>query len=186
MKPYQQQLIELLIPLQPRSIVEVGVERGETSRLLLEAFPDAKLYMVDSWREAPEDSAYRQSGDRCGRTTQGQHYDNLQIVRVMRLAAGWRRCEIVAFPSVEAARLLRPNRFDAVFLDADHTYESVKADLEAWWPRVRDGGILCGHDYCTGRRALAGVKKAVDELFDDRVQVGSGWVWWVKKESGDR
>ena len=31
--------------------------------------------------------------------------------------------------------------------DALHTYEAVLADLRAWWPRLRRGGLLSGDDY---------------------------------------
>ena len=49
-----------------------------------------------------------------------------------------------------------------VFLDADHSYESVAADIAAWWPKVQPGGRLTGHDYETGR--YPGVRKAADEF----------------------
>jgi predicted O-methyltransferase YrrM len=49
-----------------------------------------------------------------------------------------------------------------VFLDADHSYESVKADIAAWWPKVAPGGRIAGHDYSTGR--YPGVRQAADEF----------------------
>lgn len=50
---------------------------------------------------------------------------------------------------------------DLVFVDGDHTYNQVKADIQAWLPHIREGGILCGHDY--GWEKWAGVKQAFDE-----------------------
>ena len=50
---------------------------------------------------------------------------------------------------------------DLVFIDGDHTYDHVKADLQSWMPHIRDGGILCGHDY--GWDKWDGVKQAFDE-----------------------
>ena len=35
---------------------------------------------------------------------------------------------------------------DFLFIDADHRYESFIADLKAWIPKVKAGGIVCGHD----------------------------------------
>lgn len=50
---------------------------------------------------------------------------------------------------------------DALFVDASHEYVDVKADLEAWLPKMKPGGIIAGHDY----EAWPGVKKAVNEFF---------------------
>jgi hypothetical protein len=62
-----------------------------------------------------------------------------------------------------------------VFIDAAHDYESVKADLEAWVPRIGPGGFIAGHDYFDA----PGVKQAVDERFGDQVQT-LGQCWYVQ------
>jgi cephalosporin hydroxylase len=51
-----------------------------------------------------------------------------------------------------------------VFIDADHSYETVHADIKAWLPKVEAGGVLCGHDYNPPGQDHGGVKQAVDEL----------------------
>lgn len=51
---------------------------------------------------------------------------------------------------------------DYLYIDADHAYESVKADLEAWVPHVRPGGLILGDDY--GNDGYPGVKLAWDEF----------------------
>lgn len=62
----------------------------------------------------------------------------------------------------------------AVFIDGDHTYEAVKADVQAWLPKVRPGGIAGGHDYGAEHE---GVKRAVDELLPDRFRlIGQSWL----------
>lgn len=64
--------------------------------------------------------------------------------------------ELHGMPSVEAAGKLPDST--VVFIDADHTYESVKADILAWRSKCQ---ILCGHDY---QPNWAGVVRAVNEL----------------------
>ena len=46
-----------------------------------------------------------------------------------------------------AAAMFPQEFFDLVFIDGDHRYEPFLADLRGFWPLVRDGGIICGHDY---------------------------------------
>ena len=55
---------------------------------------------------------------------------------------------------------------DLLYLDGRHNYEGVKEDLEAWYSKIRPGGIICGHDYLneTIGNTVFGVKQAVDEF----------------------
>jgi hypothetical protein len=59
-----------------------------------------------------------------------------------------------------AAGIFADSSVDFVFIDACHTNESVLNDLDAWWPKIRPGGLLAGHDY-----AWSGVAAAVHEFF---------------------
>jgi len=53
--------------------------------------------------------------------------------------------------------------FDLLFIDADHSYESVKRDIEDWLPKMKDHATISGHDYCNG----FGVSKAVNEKWSN-------------------
>ena len=50
-------------------------------------------------------------------------------------------------------------QFSLILIDGDHFYKGVKADIEGWYPHLKQGGVMLFHDYGTG-----GVDKAVDEL----------------------
>jgi len=98
--------------------------------------------------------------------------------------AYWRACRlmrwfpefhILRMPSIKAFKLFPPKYFDFIFIDADHSYKGVMADINAWLPLVKDGGLLTGHDY-GGKRKHPGVKKAVDECFD-KIELLPGKVW---------
>ena len=79
--------------------------------------------------------------------------------------------------SIRAALFVADEYFDMIFIDGEHTYEAVLADLKAWLPKLKPGGLICGHDYSDA----PGVKLAVDLAFDARaVQVaGSIWAYWA-------
>lgn len=71
-------------------------------------------------------------------------------------------------------------KVDFVFVDANHDYESVKYDIENFWLVVKEGGILCGHDY----NIFEGVNKAVDEFalsIGKTVEVLDGNIWIINK-----
>jgi methyltransferase family protein len=120
-----------------QSVVEVGSFRGRSAFALLGAC-DGPVYCIDPW-PGPR---YDHFMNRCG------HFPNLVAIRGR---------------SPEAAAQV-PD-VDMVFLDGDHRYTSVLADIEAWLPKTRK--LLCGHDY--GHPNFPGVARAVDELFADRV-----------------
>ena len=73
-----------------------------------------------------------------------------------------KRCVYVVDSSEKAAKALC-NTYDFVYIDADHSYQSVKQDIHLWFPKVRSGGVICGHDYSS---SWPGVMQAVDEFID--------------------
>jgi SAM-dependent methyltransferase len=78
--------------------------------------------------------------------------------------------------SVAAADAIENGSYDFVFIDADHSYASVRRDVDAWLPKVKPGGIIAGHDHCPD---FTGVIQAVTETFP-RYEVwrgmrGEGW-----------
>jgi len=88
-----------------------------------------------------------------------------------------------------------PNEsIDLMFVDGDHRYSRVSQDLEEWWPKVRKGGILCGHD-CESNQwdeddieieegvdgVHHGVVKAVFEKFPE-ANIEHSRIWWIIKK----
>ena len=56
--------------------------------------------------------------------------------------------------SLSAAATFDADSIDYVFLDAAHDYESVRADIAAWWPKIKPGGWFAGHDYTHAEGSL--------------------------------
>ena len=70
---------------------------------------------------------------------------------------------LLGLPSVRAAEDFADGSCDLVFIDAAHDYANVKADLAAWWPKVKKGGVFAGHDYAE-IHGHPGVRQAADEF----------------------
>jgi hypothetical protein len=157
--------------------VEVGVHRGALSAALLTEFKQLMLYMVDSWAEHPEGSAYRKSGDSLAKLTYDDQTAHMLAAKAATEFAARRR-QTMRTTSLNASKRVPCPRIAFVFLDGSHTYEDVRDDITAWWPRVEKGGLLAGHDY--GHRRHTGVKKAVDEWSEaagvQTFRHGSVWV----------
>lgn len=165
---------------------EIGVHRGQTSALLLREFPRLSLFMVDPWHEYAADDPYRQSGDACARFSWADQRRNREAAEQATEFARHRRMVVQLTSEQAAGELARSGHpFDFAFIDGDHTLEAVRLDIASWWPLVRSGGVLAGHDldHPRDRRGIWGVRLAVEE--HERVSgvrfgvVGSCW-WFVK------
>lgn len=72
-----------------------------------------------------------------------------------------------------------PASLDLVFLDTSHRYEETRAEILAWLPKVRPGGVFAGHDFCP---AYPGLVQAVTELVPGAVRRRSSFYWRVPSE----
>ena len=172
---------------KPTLGAEIGVHRGETSQKLLDAFPSLMLFMVDAWRGGIEtDDPYYASGDGVARLSQVEQDANCEAaIRATTFGGMGARRTVLKLPSQKAAERVAGRSFCFVFVDAAHHYEAVRDDIAAWWPLVRSGGILAGHDYIhkKNKDGRFGVKRAVDEFVaTNGLQLNQlGSCWWAVK-----
>jgi hypothetical protein len=156
-----------------RSIVEVGSWKGFSSvafaKGLKRRTDGGELHCVDVWDGKGAlwgDFRTRfpnETGDHLFRCFQR----NLERSNVSDIVTSHRMDSLQTAAQFAAAG----RRFDAVFIDADHSYQAVRADILAWRPLIKPGGVLCGHDYDN-----ASVRRAVDELLPG-VDLRKGNVW---------
>lgn len=190
MRNHQKFLRELLKDCaggEPRSGAEIGVATGETSAVLLKAFPELKLFMIDAWCEWSIRHPYYLSGDHRARMTLEEQLARMKQAFEHTKFAG-QRAIILRYPSDEIAEKFRPSSLDFVFIDGAHDYKSVLTDMQCWFSKVRPGGVFCGHDY--GSKKYVDVKRAVDdfaEAYKLRFRFGdsgaeSVWYYWKPEE----
>ncbi len=151
---------------QHRRIVEVGSWLGRSAVALADNCP-GWVYCVDLWdgNLAPGISGGGWTAEACYEAFSHNMGGRINVIPLQMSslqAASW------AFP-------LLP--FDMIFLDADHSYEAVKADIQAWRPLLVPGGLLCGHDFS---EEFDGVRRAVRELLPN-YHLGPGWLWYWKE-----
>ena len=160
----------LVRPIRSGVVVEVGVWKGRSISTILDICRTNhnRLVAVDTWSPDLRDPGYQEAATR----------DILAIFREnLRLLGHTRTVEILQEDSAHACDHFSDRSVDLVFLDADHAYESVSRDLEAWLPKVARHGLLCGHDY-TSR---PGVRRAVEDMFGTRIALLGGSIWAVRK-----
>ena len=138
-------LLHLIEKNNFKTIAEVGVKFGRTTFFLLDNVHDLVIHAVD----LDISMFYNEE-------IKSKYKDRLIPIK------GY---------SYNVADQLPNNSMDLIFIDADHSYESVKKDILAYTPKLKDNGILSGHDI-----DYPGVNKAVRELIKD-FDVGPNNVW---------
>ncbi len=126
--------------------VELGVWKGENAERLLSMLNVKMLHLIDLWI-TPDGAKDRYDYN--------EHYKI-----VVKKFEENKTVSIWVSDTVEASKYYKDNSLEFVYVDADHYYEGCSRDLEVWYPKVKKGGIICGHDY----HACEGVKKAVLEF----------------------
>jgi hypothetical protein len=163
---------------------EIGVFCGEMSAALL-ARSDLGLLMIDSWEGSGKAYA-AQSGDWHAKLSKDEQYSFHKIASRAVMFAG-DRVKIFPCRSTVAASNVNDGALDFVFIDADHSYEGCSADINAWVPKIKPGGLLCGHDYDNPDFPDFGVKRAVDEYAAATgriVELGDNLTWFIRLTEG--
>ena len=158
--------VKVLLPERPICI-ELGVYRGEFSKMILYTLTPLFLYLIDPWEEGSDkNSAPKYEGDLSGLKTAYSIVDDLRIV-MGRFAEEIARGQVIikrAY-SYDAFKTITYYHsfpiFDFIYIDSCHYYNSVKADLNDYLPKLKEGGLMCLHDY---GGSFEGVKRAVDEF----------------------
>jgi len=148
--------------------VEVGVKEGHHSLSILSKWKGKKLHMVDPWVNQDKKTYV----DISNADDQTQEYRFQELKRKLEL--NYRgRYKLHRGYSVPVSNTFNDSSLDFVYIDARHDYEGVLEDCEAWWPKLRVGGLMAGHDFVPDgdiREGRFGVQKAVKE-FSNKVGV---------------
>lgn len=120
--------------------VEVGVKQGKYAEIILKQWTKCKNYkLVDLW-------AHQQNYKDLANVANEQHENFFQETK-RRLAPYKHITEYYRMYSTQAAQQIAPASLDFAYIDARHDYCGVTDDLNAYWPLIKPGGIMAGHDF---------------------------------------
>lgn len=151
----------------PAVFVEVGSWRGQSTAYLAEHLKwrllPVEFWAVDTWTGSPGEEYQQRVVAEAG----GDLYPEWQRNMAACGVSDWVRP--LRMPSVEAAHHFTPGSVDFCFIDGDHSYAGCQADIQAWLPKLKPGGVMAGHDV-----DREGVRRAVSEHF------GTRWRQWER------
>jgi len=124
-----------LLPSRP-AVAEVGCAECLFSLDIAE-WGVSKLYLVDLWESHPEFP---------GDAGNDQEWHNKNYNDGKARLAGFDNVEFLRGPSTAMAQYVKDASLDLVYIDACHSYDCVRADIEAWRPKVKPGGVMAFHD----------------------------------------
>lgn len=145
--------------------VEIGSYAGESAEVFATSGKFKTFYCVDFWK----DNFYE------GRATGEKEFDLM--------ASKYPVIQKVKINSDNILERFKGLRIDFVYVDADHTYESVKKDIANALILLNGRGVIAGHDYIdTPRNPFGGVIKAVNEAFGkpDFIFEDTSWIKILK------
>lgn len=142
------------------AVAEVGVFRGGTAKLIADATRPLVVHLFDTFAGMPEtdlDIDGHRKGD----------FGATSLDSVRNFVGEPQRVMIHCGLFPETATEVEGTQFCFVHIDVD-IYESVKASIEFFYPRMMVGGIMVVDDY--GWKQCDGVKRAIDEYFGRRTE----------------
>tara|TARA_B100001113_G_C20983848_1_gene567351 strand:- start:31 stop:750 length:720 start_codon:yes stop_codon:yes gene_type:complete len=144
--------------------VEIGVQRGMFSEHILTYWDGNKLTGVDPWKTFPSGGEHEPK-DFVSQQIHDEFYRETQ----QRLSSFGQRSLLIRDTSGAASQQFEDDSLDFVFIDAQHHFDAVLEDLTLWFPKLRPGGLLAGHDWGLDYGPpLFGVEKAVREFCKKR------------------
>jgi SAM-dependent methyltransferase len=156
--------------------VEVGSWYGRSAAWMAVEIANSgkgiEFFCVDTWKGSADLPWMANHLRGSGGSAKPKFLENLKRGGVMHLVRP------IELPSVEAAQLFAAESLDFVFIDAAHDYESVRADVRAWYSKVKPGGVIAGDD-----AGWPGVRIGVHETIPDGALVlrNDARQWWHRK-----
>jgi hypothetical protein len=163
----------LILNYKLAKVAEIGVFKGRTMRAVMRSSVASNVeqwFAIDPWQ--PNELLYPGLGGID--SWDGYHKS------VCRYMPWFPQLRVMRLRSLDAVSLFMDGYFDMVYLDGDHSADAVEADIKAWVPKVKKGGIIGGHDYVEDERVTNtyNVAAGVGRMFGDDFEKAKCSVWY--------
>ena len=158
------------------TFVELGAWFGKSTNYLAtkirESKKNIKFTTIDTWKGTDNEELHQNIVGAFNGDIFYEFIDNTT------LSNNYSAFDIIKDSSYNSAKLFTNSSIDYMMIDAGHTYDDVKSDINIWYNKIKPGGIISGDDY--GTNIFEGVTRAVNEYFYDQV-TQNNWSWIRKK-----
>jgi hypothetical protein len=153
--PMRRERLLRYLPSQAR-VAEIGVARGRFSAQIKSTCQPLSLTLIDPWLEQ-DTSIYGGDGNNAAQTEQDRRFQ-----RVSRRFAS-RQCQILRKFSADAAGEFDDGSLDWVYIDGNHSYDACLEDLRLWAAKVKNDGLILGHDFVPKFGVVEAVRDFIGE-----------------------
>jgi hypothetical protein len=152
-------------------VAEIGSYAGESTIILADKFPQAQIWAIDPWGSGYCCDHGELSYNEEPGAVESRFDTNTQSIK--------NRLKKFKGKSTDVAAHFDDGSLDMVYIDGCHEYACVVEDIKAWQPKLRNGGLLCGHDYGAH---CADVIRAVDDAIGkpEKVFQDSSWLITIR------
>ena len=144
---------------------EIGVDKGKNAFEIYHYLLPKMLYLIDPYNNFIDIDS-------------GEIIGEAQYLMAKERLKNCPDIEFIKDISSNAVKRFKDNELDFVYIDASHSFNDIWRDINLWYPKVKIGGILAGHDYCDEHWQI---QKAVN-LFCQQHRLdfqSGGQDWWI-------
>lgn len=113
---------------------EIGVFVGQNALNIYENLNIETLFLIDSWNDYHKYDCLIITGKEKYKETLKKFKNKPNV-------------KIISKYSAEAVKDFKDESLDFIYIDACHRHDEIKQDIELWYPKIKKGGILAGHDF---------------------------------------
>lgn len=151
--------------------VEIGTYQGENAEYILDSLNIKKLYLIDPY--SIYDEYKKEYNTWCGKDMEKTKSKAMRLLNVYNDKIVW-----LIKSSKDAVKEV-PNELDFVYIDGNHEASYALEDMKLYYPKLKKGGLLAGHDMHYGGVINALVKFCYENELELNLRFPD---WWIVKK----